>query len=460
MISIIIPIYNVEKYLRECLSSICQQIECEDEIILINDGSTDNSEMICHEYKRKYSNVILINQENQGQAVARNIGILTSSQEYIMFVDADDYISDIAIKIIKNILNSDSVDVLLYSADVKNELQDDMPSDYQRKNQYCNKIMDGLSILKQSFYDNYIVSPCLAAYKKSFIESEKLIFPPGIFFEDVFFHLNFMSKAKTVLMIEDKLYIRRYRQESTMTSKNNERKCKDRIILQKLMWDYIKAEPDLFVDANFVKDFISFWSMHTLNALVEDVDMELACKMQRIFSELFMEYWKDEFLESDININHLTAIYELIAVIRNDNADRAKLYTYFKNKLIDCVVDILKVIPLDDANTLIGIYGVGMHTNAILSLYERYVGAIKSDYFFIQTQKDTEIFDNRKVVSAEEIEKKVDFILVSSKIYQDDIYRNLQRINIPKEKIVLFYNSKSLVDLIKIYDLLEDSGIH
>ena len=92
LISIIIPVYNVEKYLSKCLDSVANQTYKNLEIILINDGSKDNSLQICQEYKNKYSNIKLINQENSGIAVVRNIGLKEANGEYIAFIDSDDYI--------------------------------------------------------------------------------------------------------------------------------------------------------------------------------------------------------------------------------------------------------------------------------------------------------------------------------------------------------------------------------
>ena len=92
MISIIVPVYNVEKYLEECLESIKNQTYRDIEVILVNDGSTDNSQVICERYCQQNPRFYLINQENQGQSVARNNGVAVSKGEFITFVDSDDVI--------------------------------------------------------------------------------------------------------------------------------------------------------------------------------------------------------------------------------------------------------------------------------------------------------------------------------------------------------------------------------
>lgn len=91
-VTIVVPIYNVEKYLKRCLDSIINQTYEDVDIILVNDGSTDNSLDICYEYKKKDNRITVINQENQGLSAARNAGIEMANSNYIMFIDSDDYI--------------------------------------------------------------------------------------------------------------------------------------------------------------------------------------------------------------------------------------------------------------------------------------------------------------------------------------------------------------------------------
>ena len=92
MISVIIPVYNVENYLEECLNSVQHQTYTNIEVILVNDGSTDKSKLICERYCQEDSRFHLISQTNQGQSVARNTGVVASTGEFIAFVDSDDII--------------------------------------------------------------------------------------------------------------------------------------------------------------------------------------------------------------------------------------------------------------------------------------------------------------------------------------------------------------------------------
>ena len=105
LISFIIPVYNTEKYLEECINSILDQINDKCEIILIDDGSTDNSGLICDSYAAINHEIKVVHQENRGLAAARNIGLDHANGEYIAFVDSDDYLdSSCVTKILKWIL--------------------------------------------------------------------------------------------------------------------------------------------------------------------------------------------------------------------------------------------------------------------------------------------------------------------------------------------------------------------
>ena len=118
ILSVIIPVYNVEQYLRQCVDSVLNQQLQDYEIILVDDGSKDNSVGICDEYKKTHSNVIVIHKENGGSSSARNTGMKAASGKYIVFLDSDDWWNpDIDFRLILNrVSNDENVEMFLLSS--------------------------------------------------------------------------------------------------------------------------------------------------------------------------------------------------------------------------------------------------------------------------------------------------------------------------------------------------------
>ena len=121
LISIIIPIYNAQKYLKECIDSALNQTYKEIEIILIDDGSTDYSGKICDSYAEKDKRVKVIHNENQGVSVSRNIGIKEAKGLYITFMDADDFVSEQYVEILYRLIKNDDSEVSIIGNDEQYE---------------------------------------------------------------------------------------------------------------------------------------------------------------------------------------------------------------------------------------------------------------------------------------------------------------------------------------------------
>lgn len=115
-VSVVIPVHNTEKYLAQCIESVLKQIEKNDEIVLINDGSTDRCGVICEAYANVNENIIYLRQNNIGLGGTRNKGIQISSKEYIVFLDSDDYWEVGALQTLKEILSNHKLDIAYFDA--------------------------------------------------------------------------------------------------------------------------------------------------------------------------------------------------------------------------------------------------------------------------------------------------------------------------------------------------------
>ena len=215
MVSVIVPIYNVEEFLEECLESIRNQTYTNIEVILVNDGSTDGSREICESYCEKDIRFRLINQENQGQSVARNRGVKESVGQYIMFVDSDD------------VVNTDVLEVLLpyMKTDV-----DIVECEMTREKEafFLNKIptivFEGNSkeaILNCIAFRAVKFCAFTKLYRREIVE--KIPFLEGYIYEDVFTGINYLNHIRKIIVVDYIGYYYRVRPNSTMTKSFNEK---------------------------------------------------------------------------------------------------------------------------------------------------------------------------------------------------------------------------------------------
>lgn len=204
-ISFIIPVYNVDKYLEKCLESIISQENISKEIIIVDDGSTDNSLKIAQQFANKYDYISIFTEENFGVSSARNKGIKCAKGEYICFIDADDfYHQDFASKFY-DICKNNNLDIIrgVYS------IYDDYSKEYighsNQSKEYYNKLLTGEEFLIESIREkaNEVV-PWLGFFKKDFILEHNIFFPEGISYEeDQLFFLEALLQKECLIYQSD-----------------------------------------------------------------------------------------------------------------------------------------------------------------------------------------------------------------------------------------------------------------
>ena len=205
-ISIIIPVYNVEKYLHECLDSIINQTFKDLEIICVDDGSTDKSSEILEEYEQKDKRFTVISQPNKGVSAARNRGMQQAKGKYIMFVDSDDWLAHNACEQAYKAATGNDCDMLLFS---HNKFTDQTcTSDGRLQDLYIE--LEGKSTTFNQSAENLIFTPSQPwgkLYKVEFLKKHNLKFPINIQYgEDRVFYLNACIKAESICIIYENLY--------------------------------------------------------------------------------------------------------------------------------------------------------------------------------------------------------------------------------------------------------------
>lgn len=215
-ISVILPVYNVEPYLRQCLDSLCCQTLQEIEIVIIDDGSTDGSEIICDEYANIYSNIVVIHKENKGVSSARNAGIEAANGIYVAFVDPDDYVLPTMMEKLARRLEADNSDICV--CDFQNvDLKGKNIRDPYRE----NHLKDGIYTSSQALDALFLQQLTNHLWDKLFRRElfDGVVFPEGRRYEDIAVMYLLFEKAKYISKLSETLYLYRNRNSSiTRTS--------------------------------------------------------------------------------------------------------------------------------------------------------------------------------------------------------------------------------------------------
>lgn len=248
-LSIIVPVYNVADYLPKCLDSLLAQdlLQNDYEIIVVNDGSTDNSGDIAQQYADKYANITLINQSNQGLSGARNTGIKHANGEYIQFVDSDDYLEENVLGGLMKQVVKDNLDVLRFkyqNVRINNESKEyeifkPYKSDSFLFDDYSSSATDGTSFLNERFGT--------ACYAVMFIIRKTIldncIFKPGIYFEDTEWTPRMILNSKRIASTNTVVYNYLIREGSITKAVNKDKQ-------RKVLEDKIKLIDSLLENSN------------------------------------------------------------------------------------------------------------------------------------------------------------------------------------------------------------------
>lgn len=232
-LSIIIPIYNVEKYIRPCMESVFgQHLDKDYEVILVNDGTKDNSFYVIDNLIKAHDNIIVIEQENQGLSAARNTGLTKASGEYVLFLDSDD------------LLVNDTLSLLLQKA--KESAADMIVADFIKLTDeqilsFHPKVISNVGVQEKNGWDFFVndfnPQECYVwrtLYRRSFLEENHLSFIPGIYFEDVPFTTECYLKAEKCVRFPLLFYVYRQRANSIVSSVNMKKVTDFNIVLEHL----------------------------------------------------------------------------------------------------------------------------------------------------------------------------------------------------------------------------------
>jgi len=324
LISIIVPVYNVEQYLEKCVKSIINQTYKTIEIILVDDGSTDNSGKICEELKEKDERIKVIHKENGGLSDARNVGLKIANGVYIGFVDSDDYIKEDMFETLYNLNKKHNSEISIVS--YYEYYNDKLIS--VRKSEGV-KEYDKIEAMREILIDQNIQS---YAWNKLFKKElfDGLEFPTNKNFEDIATTLLLFERANKVVLLEDPKYCY-VRRADSIVGKRNYKTYKDYLDVIYDKYKYLDGkyeELDLYNAYNFVINMI--WVYTIIVAFdLEDVYLEFE-KIYSLFEELVRRYGNK--ITDKLDNYNKSVLYMMLLDKKNSRSAVKQLYKTYKEK--------------------------------------------------------------------------------------------------------------------------------
>lgn len=272
-ISVIVPVYNVENYLEQCLDSVIAQTLTDIEIICVNDGSEDSSRLILEKYRQKDTRIKIIDKENGGLSSARNAGLKIAQGEFISFIDSDDWIESSMLEKLYNNITNLNTDISICAVN----LYDESVQKFDSTNPYFslgffNETFDN-RVFSYEDVKPFLTDVCVMAwnklYRKSFLDAAGAKFPEGLIFEDGPFFFSVFFKTHRVSIIRDLLYNYRINRAGSIVSRGG-KKFLDIIDVVELMYNSIKdlsffdeVKNDFYIkkanDIIYRYELINFW---------------------------------------------------------------------------------------------------------------------------------------------------------------------------------------------------------
>lgn len=260
-ITVVIPVYNVEKYLKKCVDSVEKQTYKNFEVILVDDGSTDSSGELCDALAKENDNIRVIHQENKGLGGARNTGIKSCNTEYIMFLDSDDYIHPELLEKCVDVLKKNNCDIVLFDMISVNEQGE--------KGVLYSAPCDSGKILSETEKGGLCISPsaCDKVYRTSLFKDNGIYYPNKVWYEDLRTTPKLLVFADRIIKSESEpLYYYLQRSDSIMHTPDYDRMVRERMAAAEDLYAFFK-ERALVEEYSEMLEFIVIYHVFLLSCL-------------------------------------------------------------------------------------------------------------------------------------------------------------------------------------------------
>lgn len=420
--SIIIPVYNVEAYVADCLDSLLKQTQKEIQVIVVEDASTDKSLDIVKGYQYKFDNMQILTQCHSGLGAARNRGCLKAEGEFVYYLDADDWIREDTLETCYAYAKAHNLEAVLFDAEVVYEVD---IHGKRNRNLYdrsgvvqSEQTYSGREFLKRYLTkEPQVESSCMMYVQRTFLERNQLFFEEGIFHEDVDYYFRLMREMNRLRYLPEKFYYRRFRAGSIKTSDMKEERLEGYYTGLFRMLE--AAEADNGTDKEYI-----------------------ARKMWLAFEQYRKLREDGEFPQLEAELKKLCRTYLKKFSCRIPEGQEG-LYL-FQEEERDCILqECLQKLPLGEEGKIVGIYGLGIHTEKLLKEYERLIGKIHADVLFLDSYKQTGSMKYRDcdVCNIMDIgETQIKEIIISSYFFQEELCEKVKGLYGSQYKLYCFYD--------------------
>ncbi|SCY09296.1 Glycosyltransferase involved in cell wall bisynthesis [Lachnospiraceae bacterium XBB2008] len=417
-VSVIVPVYNTIEYLPQCIESLLSQTLSDVEIIIVNDGSTDDSQSVIDTYAKRHNSIVVLKQDNKGLSAARNAGLSMARGKYIYFCDSDDYIENNTLEECWIIAENNNADIVMFDAT-------DINNSYDRSTYLqANRVYSGVQYLNEFYAGNPFPSACLYIMKRDMIMNNHIKFIEGCNYEDNDFTCQIIAVAERICYISQKFYHRIYREGSITQSTYN-----------------IKKARDLYSVANSISEIAQ--DDREINIIMCDIALKTALTGFYQLAEL------PKNSESWALYNAYILMFTNIA--RKWSGKCAKvIFLDFLNEVAECykhnklpqrTYEAINeyahtVIPdqichyLVDNQSIIGIYGKGRSSDFFLELFSIFFGEIKSNIIYIDSNKTTgKSTDGDYICNVHDIcNHGIDLVVITSQAYGDEMAKTIKNL--------------------------------
>lgn len=320
LLTVVIPVYNVEKYLKRCIESILIQEWKHYDILLVDDGSTDNSPQICDDYAKAYDFISVIHKKNGGLSAARNTGISHAEGEYVYFPDSDDWIEPDTFIALAEVVESQKFDIISFNREFVKGEEDAIVSD-----SLVTQVFEGKDAFVQMLKHSYITGFANdKIYRKSLFTDNDIQFPIGKYYEDLGTNYKLFLSAKKVYATNQKYYHYLIDNPDSITQSWNEQKFSD-------MFEFYK---DIFY-SDFVRSQLNQEELQTsqlyyVNGLTHMLASLYKSELDKKYIEITNEV-KQELLKNSVSLSQM-----------KDQPNKLK-YVLFRLKLLKLAFSIQNV---------------------------------------------------------------------------------------------------------------------